>query len=235
MNTARLLLVEDDVVSAQFLGDVLESLPATLVHAGSCAQALAAARDARFDLWLVDANLPDGTAEGLLAGLRHAHPVLPPALALTADPFEERRQRLLAAGFLAVLAKPIQAGRLLDTLRAHLGPGASVPASDGEHERVELWDEAGALLAAGGRAESVAALRMLFARELPLDRDRVLQALATGAWDELHDTLHRLKASCGFVGARRLLETVQAFSRAPEDPAHRARFEDACRSTLAGL
>lgn len=235
MNTARLLLVEDDVVSAQFLGEVLESLPATLVQSGSCAQALAAARDARFDLWLVDANLPDGTAEALLARLRDTHPNPPPALALTADPFEERRERLLAAGFRTVLAKPIQAARLLDIVRAHLGAGPSAPNPGNPHERVELWDEAGALLAAGGRAESVAALRMLFARELPLDRDRVLQALGTGASEELHDTLHRLKASCGFVGARRLLEAVHALSRAPDDPVHRARFEDACRSTLAGL
>lgn len=235
MNTVRLLLVEDDAVSAQFLREVLQSLPATVVHAASCAQALAASRADGFDLWVVDANLPDGKAETLLGDLHDCASRHAPALALTADPFAERREGLRSAGFVAVLAKPLQAGTLLATVQACLADTPTVPAHDPTAGPTGLWDEAAALHAAGGRAESVAALRMLFARELPLDRDRVLQALQAGDHEELQGTLHRLKASCGFVGARRLLHAVQALSNAPTDPAHRSAFEAACRSTLAGL
>lgn len=235
MNTVRLLLVEDDAVSAQFLREVLESLPAAVVHAPTCAKALAAAREGRFDLWLVDANLPDGEAEPLLGELHANAANRAPALALTADPFAERRDRLLSAGFLEVLTKPLQAGRLLEAVRVRLCNGTRASASGQRAEAIELWDDAGALRAAGGRPESVAALRMLFAKELPLDRDRIVQALEAGHHDELHGTLHRLKASCGFVGASQLLAAVAALSRDPGDAAHRAAFEAACRSTLAGL
>lgn len=235
MDTARLLLVEDDAVSAQYLRDVLESVPATVVHAPTCVQAQAASRDGAFDLWLVDANLPDGSAETLIADLNASASCPAPALALTADPFPERRRRLLSAGFLEVLGKPLEVDHLLEAVRRHLGGQHASQSSDRRTEPLELWDEAAAMRAAGGRAESVAALRMLFARELPLDRDRVLQALRGGDEDGLRDTLHRLKASCGFVGARRLLDAVHALSRDSVDPAHRAEFESACRSTLAEL
>lgn len=234
MKTVQLLLVEDDAVSAQFLREVLESLPATVVHAASCATALEKARTGRFDLWLVDANLPDGNAETLLGALRTAAGGTHVALALTADAFPERRDSLLAAGFEQVLVKPLAAHRLLQEVRAYVAGGSPKPTS-GHVEDIALWDDARALHAAGGRVESVAALRMLFARELPLDRDRVLQALECDAREDAQDVLHRLKASCGFVGAGRLLAAVQDLSRDPADPACRQAFESACRSTLAGL
>jgi len=121
MNSIRLLLVEDDIVSAHFLREVLQSLPATVVHASTCAEALDATHANAFDLWLVDANLPDGTAEALLGKLEADHDTRTGAIALTADPFPERRERLLSAGFLEVLQKPLQAHRLQGAVRFHLG------------------------------------------------------------------------------------------------------------------
>lgn len=235
MNNARLLLVEDDIVSAHFLIEVLQSLPASVVHASTCAEATTATREAVFDLWLLDANLPDGTAEALLERL-HAHQeTRTAAIALTADPFPERRERLLSAGFLEVLEKPLEAHRLQAEVRSRLS-GQALEATQSRPGRVvELWDDAQALHAAGGNPESVAALRSLFARELPLDRDRVLGALSEGNLEELQDTLHRLKASCGFVGARGLLDAVRELSHAPSDPGRQAAFDAACRSTLASL
>lgn len=235
MNDARLLLVEDDIVSAHFLLEVLESLPASVVHASTCAEAMGATRKAVFDLWLVDANLPDGTAEALLGQLQTHRDGRTAAIALTADPFPERSDRLLAAGFLEVLAKPLEARRLQDAVRSHL-PGEAVegvPPAPGCI--IDVWDDAQALHAAGGNLESVAALRSLFARELPLDHARVLGALRDGNLEELQDTLHRLKASCGFVGARGLLDAVRDLSRDPSSPQRQATFDAACRSTLAGL
>ena len=65
-----LLLVEDDPVSAAFLRDAAAALPARVVDAGTLAEAMAEAAATRFDLWLVDANLPDGRGESLLQALR---------------------------------------------------------------------------------------------------------------------------------------------------------------------
>jgi CheY-like chemotaxis protein len=60
----RLLLVEDDPISSRFLVTVLQALPAEVDTATGCSEALAL--DRRYALWLIDANLPDGSGSDLL-------------------------------------------------------------------------------------------------------------------------------------------------------------------------
>lgn len=222
-----LLLVEDDATSARFLSDVLGQLPAQVVVAGSIREALACAgREVRFAAWLVDANLPDGGGEELLGQLHARLGDTTPALALTADALPARHQRLRAAGFDAVLVKPLPAAELLAAV-APLLPSRA-------RQSPRLWDEAQALRAAGGDARSVAALRQLFLAELPLQRRTITAAFTTGDHATLQSELHRLKASCGFVGASGLLEAVRGLSTAPGDADRLRAFEQACESSLAG-
>ena len=79
----RLLLVEDDPVSAAFLREAAAALPALVDVAGTVAEALSAASIQCHDLYLIDANLPDGRGETLLQDLRGRAPAAP-ALAHTA-------------------------------------------------------------------------------------------------------------------------------------------------------
>ena len=78
----RLLLVEDDAISRRFMVAALEALPAHVDQADSVAAALAMPSD--HQLWLLDANLADGTGIDLLEVLRARRPGIT-ALALTAD------------------------------------------------------------------------------------------------------------------------------------------------------
>lgn len=221
-----LLLVEDDPTSARFLSDVLCGLPAQVVVAGSIHEAVACARrHGRFAAWLVDANLPDGKGEDLLEQLRALPGDATPALALTADALPARHRRLTDAGFDAVLVKPLPAAQLL------AGVAALLPPQSPRH--APTWDEAQALRAAGGNANSVAALRQLFAAELPAQRREIAAAFNSGNGDALQSELHRLKASCGFVGAAALLEAVRSLSTSPDDAARLQAFDDACDSILA--
>lgn len=227
MNTTpRLLLVEDDPVSGAFLTAALEALPATVDLATDAAQARRLARVQVHGLWLIDANLPDGSGERLLADLCSEARTTPTALALTADRFPERHASLRAAGFAEVLLKPLDGDSLRAAVRRRLDgvvpmpPAAAPPAA--------VWDEARALAAAGGRSETVLALRQLFLSELPRQRSAIRQALAAGDAAAARATLHQLKASCAFVGAARLLEAVCALHATPADSAARAAFEREC-------
>jgi len=143
----RLLLVEDDLVNAAFLAGASAALPAEVVQAGSLAEAEAACRDADFDLFLLDANLPDGRGEDLLRSLRGAG-ITSVALAHTADVDDALHTRLLAAGFVAVLRKPLSVATLHAALRRWL-PAAETPRP--------CWDDAAALAALQGSGELVAA------------------------------------------------------------------------------
>jgi CheY-like chemotaxis protein len=207
----RLLLVEDDAVTAAFLVQALAPLPLRLALAGDLAQARALA-DGGEALWLFDARLPDGRGDQLLAELR-ARGFTVPALALTAEDDPSALASLRAAGFAAVLGKPIAAAALRQAVAAAIGPAA--PA----------WDDAAALAALGGEPGTVQALRRLFLKELPLQSAAVATAWSGQDDRGLREQLHRLKASCAFVGAAALLDSVRALHECPGDAGAHARFQ----------
>lgn len=217
----HVLLAEDDPVSAAFLQEALAALPARVQLARDVADAKAAAHAAGFDLLLLDANLPGGSGVALLQALR-AQGIATPALAHTADPAPEIHASLRAAGFLAVLHKPIQVAALHAALRQHL-----------PQQPRQRWDDAAALRALGGQQAHVASLRALFLSELPGQRQRIVQAATRAEVQALRDELHRLSASCGFVGASRLGAAVHALQEHLLDPAALRDLEAAINELLA--
>jgi DNA-binding response OmpR family regulator len=205
----KLLLLEDDPVSRAFLFEVLVALPASVDCAETCASAGSMARANAYALWLFDANLPDGGGADLLGRLR-ASGLTTPAIALTAESFRERLDALSAAGFVQVLQKPIAAADLRTAIRGLLEGTAS--AESIPEQATALWDESRALAAVGGKIETAHALRELFLSELPGQIESVRRAFAASDHAGVRDHLHRLKASCGFVGASRLLVAVNRLS-----------------------
>ena len=115
----RILLVEDDAVTRAFMVASLEALPAAVDTAASVAEAGACAAAHAHDLWLFDANLPDGDGAGLLADLR-ARGLSTPALAHTAAPERQGLDALRAAGFVDALVKPLSAAALQSAVRLAL-------------------------------------------------------------------------------------------------------------------
>jgi DNA-binding response OmpR family regulator len=213
----RLLLVEDDPVSAVFLRDAAVALPAEVDVAGNIAEALASAGTHCHALYLIDANLPDGRGEILLQALRDRG-IATPALAHTAARDQAIRDRLLAAGFIDVLCKPLAVAELHDALRRHLG---IAPSACGKQP---VWDDDVARTALGGQQAHVDALRDLFLKELPGQRERIEAAAANGDETAMRAELHRLAASCGFVGAARLAGAVRELQAQPLDAQGLQRF-----------
>lgn len=239
----RILLVEDDAPSRAFLAAALAGLPACVTMASSAGEALVlAATGEPFDLWLLDAHLPDADGGALLAALRLLVPATP-ALAHTATRDRAYATSLRARGFDGVLTKPVALAVLRMTVRDALTtaprgvpsamsracagrPGVAEPSAAG-------WFAAGAADAAGaaGNDDAVpgdrrapargnactrrAALRALFHAELPMQRASVEHALAMGDIASASDVLHRLRASCGFAGAAALGAAVRALQADP--------------------
>ncbi len=222
-----MLLVEDDPVSAAYLRDAALALPAEVDVAGNIAEAVASAMGRHHDLLLVDANLPDGRGETLLQALRERG-IAAPALAHTAAHDAAIRGRLLATGFIDVLRKPLTMAELHDALRRHLG---IAPQACGKQPD---WDDGAALAALGGQQAHVDALRGLFLQELPGQRERIEAAAARGDELAIRAELHRLVASCGFVGAARLAGAVRELQAAPLDAVVLQRFGFALDDLLRG-
>ncbi|MGH8061460.1 MAG: response regulator [Pseudoxanthomonas sp.] len=230
----RLLLVEDDPISCSFMGAALEALPAQVDTADSISAALAL--EGLHDLWLLDANLPDGHGTELLAELRIRHPTTP-ALAHTADDSPALQAQLLQAGFVEVLVKPLGAARLQEVVRRWLGMASDAPLRIGEASSpfmaLPLWDEAAALAALNGNQEHVATLRRMFLDELMRQHDAILDALGKGDPGPAKQVLHQLKASSGFVGALRLNAAAKNLEDAFFEPSVVVAFTAIARETLA--
>ncbi|MCH2559503.1 MAG: ATP-binding protein [Alcanivorax sp.] len=120
----RVLLVEDNEVNRLVARRMLEHLGLDVATAGDGASALARAGEERFDCILMDVQMP--VMDGLEAtrALRRREretgrdPV--PIVALTANAMFEERQRCLAAGMDAHLAKPFRRHRLANLLSRFL-------------------------------------------------------------------------------------------------------------------
>lgn len=226
----RLLLIEDDMISQGFFQAALESLPAQVDIADSLASGLQRASEQRHDLWLIDVNLPDGTGPQLLQRLRSQHPGVP-ALAHTADGSAETRQSLQLEGFCETLVKPLSREALLKAVRRTLARGGD-ERSFAVEDTASDWDETAALTALNGQRAHLVALRELFMAELPVARTAVTSALQLGDDTALRGQLHRLQASCGFVGASRLGRAVRQLHQEPGSAMAREQFNAAIAALL---
>lgn len=226
----RILLVEDDPVSRAYLVAATRALPADVDAAASVAEAMPLARERSHDLWVFDANLPDGSGARLLSRLR-ATGALTPAIAHTASRDRNDLDALLDAGFAEVLVKPIQAMQWQGSLRRALGAGGRAIAEKRSMHggKLPVWDDDAASTALAGNSQHIAALRALFIAELPGQRD----AIRDGDAGTRRRELHRLRASCGFAGAARLSAAVAQLQEMPHDDRALQRFMHAVDDTLA--
>lgn len=105
------LVVDDNEDTRQVLATVLEAHGAAVVTAASVADARAALAAALPDVLITDLAMPVEDGFGLLDYCRHhsdARLQALPILALTAYGGQQAQDRVIAAGFDAYLAKPVE-------------------------------------------------------------------------------------------------------------------------------
>jgi CheY-like chemotaxis protein len=123
LNGLRILLVDDQVDSREMVQAVLEKCGAEVTSAGSAEEALTLFLDCveeqRYDVLVSDIAMPQEDGYDLIRKVR----VLSaeeggtiPALALTAHARDVDRRQALLSGFHMHLAKPVEPGRLVQTV-----------------------------------------------------------------------------------------------------------------------
>ena len=118
---ARILLVEDDDANRTILAEFFRTRGHRVDEAASGPEALALAASSPPDLVVLDVQLPGMDGFEVLSRLRSGPDTGPPVLALTALAMAGDRERVLAAGADAYLAKPaplVVLGREIDRLLA---------------------------------------------------------------------------------------------------------------------
>jgi CheY-like chemotaxis protein len=225
----RVLLAEDDPISAAFLTEALQRLGMQVEWCADGEQALSLARSRYFSLLFLDCQLPGRGAKEIVLALRGDDGACSrdaPVLASSADVCPRLESELRAAGCQDVLTKPLSIEDLEQALDRCLSRTATALVDD----------QAG--LKASGNDQNLQALRQLFMQEL----DTLLVELPRLAEDPqaLRERLHRLRASCGFCGAMVLSAAcgplaMRAESKGPQRKQALEAFRSALEETLDAL
>jgi len=224
--TAKVLLVEDDPTTRAFLYAATQALGVEIGLAASMHGALALADSTVYSALLLDVSLPDGSGMELLERVRRRNPSIP-ALAHTAATTADELQRLRHAGFDAAVRKPVSAAdwqAAVQSLLAQRAPESDPPAI------IPLWDDEAALTILGSTLDDLRTLRDLFVTELPGQIHALEQARTGTEVATIEAQLHRLRASCRFVGAARLTAALAAWTGETDQLDH---IIHSARETLA--
>ncbi len=119
----HVLLVEDNDINAEIAMELLEMQDVMVERAADGAQAVALFAqkpEGYFDLILMDINMP--VKNGLMAteeirAMQRADANIIPILAMTANTFQEDREKAMAAGMTGFLPKPFDVNQLYQALR----------------------------------------------------------------------------------------------------------------------
>jgi len=234
----KILLAEDNPVNVKLAGVHLQKLGYRLSVAASGFQALEALARERFDLVLMDVEMPgmDGvTAAGIIrAGGPADHPVLDPdvpIVAVTAHASPEVRRRCLEAGMDEYLTKPINFKELAAIIQrlaparektpSPPGPGPArpaplPPASPGEEPPQPVLDTQAAMERLGIDPAGYAPILAVSAREIDKRLELCRAALADGNLADLALHAHTLKSTTSTIGAMKSAQYARSLEHAAD-------------------
>ena len=112
------LIVEDNEKNLKLVRDVLQAKGYATLEAGSAEEGLALARERAPGLILMDIHLPGMSGIEALKALRaEAATAAIPVIAITASVMQESVREVMAAGFEALIEKPIEVLGFLEKVR----------------------------------------------------------------------------------------------------------------------
>ena len=215
---AKVLLAEDNPVNVEVARELLTAAGCRVSVACNGLEVLAQFQDARFDVVLMDCQMPimDGiTAVRKMRELEHEQALIrTPVIAVTANAFPEDRARCLAAGMDDYISKPYSEETLVNTLsrwlpvRPKTKPQDARPNSDqadtAPAREESVIDEGMISALKAGRPDLLARLIKTFLAYAPDALAGLEQAREDIDLSRLSMLAHALKSSSANLGAVKL-------------------------------
>ncbi|MDH4022840.1 MAG: response regulator, partial [Gammaproteobacteria bacterium] len=220
----RVLLVEDNAVNQEVAVAMLRDFGTEVTRAWNGREALELLAAERFDIVLMDCQMPELDGYGATRSFRdweqrHERPRTP-VIALTANAMEGDEQKCLKAGMDGYLSKPFTMVQLRGALE-QWGKGADAAAVRSPDPSPPALDErvldAIRTLETPGSPGLLDRIIGLYAESSRRLTDDLFQAIANGDFEAAGGSAHALKSSSANVGASALAElctSLEAAARA---------------------
>lgn len=228
----HILVAEDNAVNQKVVELILEKAGHTVRTVENGEQALDALQSGKFDVALLDLNMPvmGGMDVAKMYRFTSTEGSRIPLIALTADATPETRRKCEDAKFDGYITKPFGSNDLLDAISrlAPKGPDRSesvqvsaVPQNQGEASapRDEALDPAvlRELVRLGAREDFLPSMTRLFMEGTEEKIRKMKHAIRTRNSEEFRNLNHALKGSAGQIGAGPLAALCQVYSTIGHD------------------
>jgi CheY-like chemotaxis protein len=208
----RVLVAEDNATNQKLVELLLEQQRHRVTTVTNGRQAVDASARQRFDVILMDVQMPDMDGFEATAAIRErerstgAHT---PIIAMTAHAMAGDRERCLAAGMDAYVSKPLRVDDLMDAI-AHFFPSPAGAAAVDQMETALLADF-------GGNRKVLSEVIGVFLSDAPGYVERLRRAAASNDAAALAAAAHALKGSVGLFAKGAAYEAALAFERAAKE------------------
>ncbi|MBN1630413.1 MAG: response regulator, partial [Thermoleophilia bacterium] len=210
---SRILLAEDNLVNQKVALKALEKLGFAADVANDGAQALQAAREKRYDLVLMDVQMPvmDGMEatrqiRDAKSGSQNPKVII---VALTAHAMAGDRERCLENGMDDYLAKPIKAAELQEVISRWMSTPPAGPESEPNPTAMAVtdtppppvFDEKVLLNLLEGDRESAAEIAAQYQQDVPRMVTNLRESIELADFTPMRERAHLLKGASASVGA----------------------------------
>jgi CheY-like chemotaxis protein/HPt (histidine-containing phosphotransfer) domain-containing protein len=227
----KILLAEDNLVNQRLAVLLLEKHGHKVSVVGDGEKAWRAATTERFDVVLMDVQMPimDGLNAVRKIRVHEAkHGGHVPVVAMTAHAMKGDRERCLEAGMDGYVTKPIRPQDLYDAIAKVVTnpvPDATNVDSASQHEATVGprslpaaaidWNQA--LVHTGGDEALMRTIIEVFLEEYPGMLDELKSAMDAEDFSRLKRAAHTLKGSCGYFAAKEAFEIALALEKCGEN------------------
>jgi PAS domain S-box-containing protein len=214
----RILLVEDNAINQILAQRLVQMRGDQIVVAGNGREALAALDREKFDLILMDVQMPEMSGIEVTQAIREIEKKTGghvPIIATTASAMKEDREHCLAAGMDAYISKPIERDLFFNTIAALTGDSSERGRAQTDIQPFDpVFDVAAALDSLGGDSELLREVAGIFLSQTPKHMEKIRKAVSERDAKLLDRGAHALKGSAanllaqGVVGAASKLEEI---------------------------
>ena len=209
LNGKQILLVEDNEMNRLVAYTVLQQYGAEVTEAEDGVKAIQWMRQKKFDLVLMDIQMPELDGYEATRIIRNEISTTVPVIALTANAIIGEREKCLISGMSDFVSKPYEEEKMMNVIARWLNKDHAEQPADEHDDHIivseqPLYDLAKLNSIGGGNYDFIKQMISIFINDIPLSVIKIREAYDTGDFEAVKYLAHRIKPSILNMGISRI-------------------------------